>query len=731
MKSITLSLVPVTRNFSYSVAKHLDVRPKRLLQLLGLFVCTFIVFHVRAEEQQTLPEVKVVGKTDDVAERREASTQKVVLDRKEIEKLSAQNISEVLGKLPGVEIKGEAPRARGMSRDSVNILVDGERQASGSLVVFGALGRLPSSELERVEILRGSSAEFGGASSVTVNLVLKKVMPKRSTETRAGIGSRGGVTTYSLGWTENGGEGGFAWSLPISLIWSNSPLNTLTDRQDTNALGVRTLWQQDSLSGVSKLGHHAITPRLTWKSGSDSLTVSPMFFYGGPSSRNSNTVLTQYNVPATGTGLAFNGDRNSHEDSLSRVLRLRVDGEKHLGDSKLTGRAALTNSRRTSDVMRDVHDSLNVLTTFTESMLGIDNEVNTALRWDQPMGMHLLSLGAEYVKLNRDDQQIYGGGYVAQNNNVAASRDGILWVQDDWTPQQTFTLTTGLRAESMGLSADGVSQQHVGWLPSAAVRWEPVDKWVMRTSLGAGLKMPKVDEISNTTVRSLAANTPVEADKRGNPALRPERSVNFEAVLERYLAENAGVFGANLYVRSTRDFTERRVQLEGLRWVDRPYNEGNAIHWGAELDGKLRTDSLGWKGATVKAHLTLPHAQVNDTRLGITRMARDTPRYVLSMGLDQSLPKLQSSYGISVQHSALSETAIPGEQRGYTKARTQLDAFWLYQMTPQFKLRVAGQNLLAANTVRQNTLTSAGNDWQVSNTDRGYRSVFLTLEGRW
>ena len=700
-------------------------------RLAGLFVLFSTASSVWAEEPQTLPEVKVVGMADDVAERREASTQKVVLDRKEIEKLSAQNISEVLGKLPGVEIKRESPRARGMSRDSVNILVDGERQASGSLVVFGALGRLPSSELERVEILRGSSAEFGGASPITINLVLKKATPKRSTETRAGIGSRGGVTTYSLGWTENGGEGGFAWSLPVSLIWSNSPINSLVDRQDWNALGTRTLWQQDSLSGVNKLGHHSITPRLTWKSGSDNLTVSPMFFYGGPTTRDTNTVLSKYNVPATGAGLAFNGDRNSREDSLNRTLRLRVDGEKHLGDSKLTGRASVNNSRRSSSLIRDVHDSLNVLTTFTESMLSVDNEINTALRWDQMMGMHLLSLGAEYVKLNRDDQQIYGGGYVAQNNNVAASRDGILWVQDDWTPQSSVTLTAGLRAESMRLSADGASQQHVGWLPSVAVRWEPAEKWVVRSSLGAGLKMPKVDEISNAAVRSLAANTPVEADRRGNPNLLPERSVNFEAVLERYLAENAGVFGANFYVRSARDFTERRVQIEGLRWVDRPYNEGNAMHWGVELDGKLRTDSLGWKGATVKAHLTLPHAQVDDARLGIQRMARDTPHYVLSAGVDQSLPVLQSSYGISLQLSGRSETDIPGEQYAQAKAKATLDAFWLYKLTPQFKMRVAGQNLLAADTVRRSVFSSAGNTWQLGSTDGGYRSLIVTLEGRW
>lgn len=684
-----------------------------------------------AEEVQTLEEIKVTGKRDDVSERRESSTQKVVLDSKEIEKLSAQNISEVLGKLPGVELKGDKPSARGMSRDSVNILVDGERQANGSLVVFGALGRMPSGELERVEILRGSSAEFGGAAAVTVNLVLRKAVPKRFTESRAGIGSRGGVTNYQLGWTENGGDAGFSWSLPINLIWSNSPMNSSVDRQDWNALGVRTFWQQERLSGVTKLGHHGITPRLTWKWGSDSLTVSPMFFYGGPTTRDSNTALSQYAVPATGTGLAYNGDRISHENSLNQTLRLRVDGEKHLGDSKLTGRISATNSDRKSSVTRDVHDAFNVLTSFSENIRGIDNEYNTALRWDQPLGVHLLSLGAEYVKLSRDDKQNFSGGYVAQNHNVAASRDGTLWFQDDWTPQQSVTLTMGLRGESMGISADGVSQQHQALLPSVAVRWEPVDKWIVRTSLGAGMKMPKVDEISNAAIRSIAANTPVQADLRGNPNLRPERSVNFEAVLERYLPADVGVVGANLYVRSTRDFTERRVQLEGLRWVDRPYNEGDARHWGVELDGKLRTDKLGWKGATVKAHLTLPNAQVNDTRLGMTRMARDTPRYILSVGLDQSVPSLKSSYGVSVQHSALSETLIPGEQRGYTKAATKLDAFWLYQIDKEFKFRVAGQNLLAADNARQNTLTSAGNQWQVSNTDYGYRSVMFTLEGRW
>ncbi|MDP1870263.1 MAG: TonB-dependent receptor [Gallionella sp.] len=693
---------------------------KRLFSLLILSSGAVLVC---AEEIQTLDEIKVTGKRDDVSERRESSTQKVVVDRREIENMSVMTIADVIGKLPGVEIKGDAQRARGMTRDSVSVLIDGERQSSQA--VLGAMGRLPSGDLERVEILRGSSAEYGGASSVTVNLVMKKAIPKRSTEMRVGVGMRGNELNEQLAWTKNGGEGGFAWSLPIGLIWNNAPMSMQLDRQNSTA-GVRNLWQQESASALTKLGHHAISPRLSWKNGSDSFTVLPMFFYG-PMTRNTTSNLSAFTNPAAGTGQAYNGERLTRESGLSRTLRLRVEGEKHLGNAKLTARTSLNNNRRSSDTWRDVYSATNVLSSFSDHLLSQDNEWNSALRWDQSYGVSMMSVGAELVRLQRDDQQNFSG---AQASFLALSRDGILWVQNDWSPQASFTLTTGLRAENSALNSNGVSQQQTSWLPSLAARWEPLDKWVVRSSLGAGLKMPRLDEISNAAVPSIGANTPVEADKRGNPNLRPERSVNFEAVLEHYLAENAGVLGANLYVRSTQDFTERHVLLEGARWVDRPYNAGSAQHWGVELDGKIRTDSLGWKGASVKAHLTLPHAEVSDTQLGVTRMARDTPSFVFSMGLDQSLPKLKSTYGVTLQHSGRSATAIPGEQWGYTRARSQLDAFWLYQISPQYKVRMAGQNLLAADTVRQNNVTSAENAYQLSNSERGYRGVMLTLEGR-
>ncbi|MDD5057558.1 MAG: TonB-dependent receptor [Sideroxydans sp.] len=672
----------------------------------------------QAEEPQTLQEVTVTGKRDDVTERREATTQKVVLERKDIESMGVTTIGEVMGKLPGVEISvGGGHRARGMTRDSVLILIDGERSAGGSMGVASMLGRLPSGDLERVEILRGSSAEFGGAASVTVNMVMKKALPKSSTEGRLGLGKRGTETGGQLALTQTGGEGGFAWSLPVSLMWNNSPVNSALDRLDSTASPQTSA---ERTGGKFKMGHHSITPRLTWKDGSDSLTVSPLLFYS-PQDTNTTTELS--------AGGAASGSRVSSTSNLSRTVRLRVEGEKHVADTKFTARTALNSSKRNTDVTRSTYSAGNVLTgTTSDQNESREKEFNMALRVDKPMGgEHLLAVGVEHISMRRDQDQNFSGSAATYQ---VQEKQYIAWVQDDWMVREKTTLTYGLRGESIKLDASSSSLQRGQLMPSLAVRWEPQDKWVVRSSLGAGLKMPKLDEISDAATLGIT-NSPLDADKRGNPNLQPERSVNFEAVLERYLDGDSGLIGSNLYVRSTRDFTERRVQLETTRWVDRPYNEGRALHWGLELDGKLRTDSYGWKGATVKAHLTLPRARVNDTRLGITRDARDTPRYVLSAGLEGNLPKLQSSYGVSLQQSGRSVTEIPGEESAATQAKTTLDAFWLYRLTAQYKLRLSAQNLLAADTVRDLRFTQGGNVWQSHTVEGGYRTVMATLEGRW
>ncbi|MDD3465978.1 MAG: TonB-dependent receptor [Campylobacterales bacterium] len=682
-----------------------------------------------ADDAKTIEAIKITDTVDDVSERKDSNTQKIVIDKKEIASYGVMTVSDVLGKLPGVEIKNDAPRARGMSKDSVAILIDGERQISSGSVVFGAIGRLPPDELEKVEIVRGSSAEFGGSASVTVNLVLKKASPKSYTETRVGIGLRGSELAYMLGATQNGGDKNFAWSLPISLIWATTPFESSIERQNSTA-GTRTLWQYEDTKGKTDLGHHSITPKFTWKSGRDNITLSPMIFYG-PTQKNSDTDISEYADPINGTGLSYAGKRNSDEQGQNLVLRARLDGEKYFADSKLSGRFALSNGKKTSDVKRDSYDASNVLTKYVENNNITDNEINTGARLDKQLGSNMLSIGAEIISLRKSAKQDYSGGYVYQNNTTASTRDFAFWVQDDYGMTESATLTGGIRLENVALKADDTSKSYSALLPSIALKWEPTEKVVIRTSLGAGMKTPKVDEIANIVTTSIAANTPAEADSKGNPDLKPEKTLNYEAIAEYYLPQNAGVLGANIYARFTKDFVEHDIQQEGVRWVDRPYNQGNAKHWGVEFDAKTKTDAIGWKDATFKMHLTLPKSEVDDSRLGVKRIAKDTPFYIFSTGIDQSIPSLKTSFNITARYFSQSKTDLPGEQSGYTKAYSLVDASLLYQISQKMKLRLTGQNIFGHKTEKYNSLTYAGNSWQTYTTDKGYTSFMLALEGRW
>lgn len=673
-----------------------------------------------AAEEIRLKEVIVTSSSEgDIAERQQAATQKVIINRQDIEAMGALTINDVLGKLPGVDVGTPsangalAKRSRGMTRDSVQIFIDGELIPPGHTgMVQTTIGRLPSTELRQVEIIRGSSAEFGGSAPMSVHLVLNKPMARDSTDFKVTAGVRGDKPIVQTSYTKGGGDKTFSWSLPVTINHNEMPSSRQVSRLDNT--GVR---QEDSAQGNSKTDSFSFAPRLTWKSGSDNLTVNPMVFRSSGRGE-SDFVRSDLTTPA-------NSYTRQDNDSRSNAFnRLRANAEMFRQGVKYSGRLSVSDGEQSTDTLRTNRTDG---TQSQEQMRRQDVDLNGAFRLDWSAGQHILAANIEHANQQRDESQSNSG--LATETHEAWAKHWSAWVQDEWNPSAAVTVTTGLRGEVIRYAVDGSGQSHQRLLPSMALRLEPVQHWVLRSSLGTGIKTPRLDELTNQPVFSVNANTPLEPDRRGNPDLRPERSVNFEAALERYLPGEAGVIGVNAYLRHTEDFTERRVQQEGARWVDRPYNEGSARHWGMELDGKLRTDGLGWRGATFRAHLTVPRSEVQDERLGISRAARESPRYILSAGYDQTMA--DKSFGVSMQHNGRVLTQVPGEQAYETRRRIVFDAYALQKLNSALNLRLSLQNLLRADTRSQLDAFAPGSSWSLASTDKGVRTVLLSLEGKW
>ena len=303
------------------------------------FSALLVTAPLSAEETTTLQEVTVTASSDALGERQAAATQKTIIDRAEIEALGGLSIGETIRKLPGIDAAahsgdgGPTANARGMGRDSVQFLVDGERPSANARYALTTVGRLPSGELERIEILRGASAEHGSAAPITVNLIMKKTRPQASTAAKIAAGLRGDEANGQMTVSQGGGEQGFSWILPLTINHHATPLEKATTRQASSA-GSRTLWQEERESSPYRLDEFILSPRLSWRNAGDSLSLWPSF-YRNQGEKQSSFSRSAYTDPVNGTGLSDDGGRREHEESSMSIARLRVEGEMKLSGGKL------------------------------------------------------------------------------------------------------------------------------------------------------------------------------------------------------------------------------------------------------------------------------------------------------------------------------------------------------------------------------------------------------------
>ena len=253
-----------------------------------------------AEQPTTLQEITVTATSETEAERRAAVTQKTVIDRQEIEALGGLTVGEVIRKLPGIEAGahsgdgGPSANARGMGRDSVQFLVDGERPSANARYALTTVGRLPSGELERVEILRGASAEHGGGAPVTVNLIMRKARPTTSTAFKAAIGVRGDEPNGQFTLSQGGGDKAFSWILPLTINHHGMPLEKTTqppagERRDAQPVAGREGKQPIHAGRI----HRFAPPDLAEQRGQPVAVAQPLSQPGRAQQRNNPLGLCQ------------------------------------------------------------------------------------------------------------------------------------------------------------------------------------------------------------------------------------------------------------------------------------------------------------------------------------------------------------------------------------------------------------------------------------------------------
>lgn len=456
-----------------------------------------------------------------------------VISRRDIEDSGAQNLGQLLGTQPGLDVvqglRGQEVRMQGFAPDYVLILIDGQRTLGR---VNGAinLNRIATGDIERIEIVKGPSSSLYGSEALAgvINIITRKGQSKLATEvatTMGGLGQFDAEARLEGRWKQLHSE--------TSVAWHEG------DGYDLDPSNIATT--------ASRFEEFSANQRLRLGSQTTHIGLGVEYL-----------LRDQQGIDETATGAVFDRYNRTEVVALSAVAKVRA-GLWHIGGNLRLSQwedQFASDQRKASDL--DTH--------------GVSQErlAEGKLQFDRPFG------AAHHVVAGIDT---LGQLLIADRLSETGERaQAALFVQDDVVIPGLANVTV-----SPGLRATYDSQFGSNVAPKLATRWDPHEDLALRASYGIGFRAPGFRELLLNF-----ENPGVGYRVDGNPELDPETSVGLNMSAQftptRSLSATAAVFHNEIENLIT---TELRTIEDGTQMFSY-INVGAARTMGAE-------SQISWK----------------------------------------------------------------------------------------------------------------------------------------
>ena len=700
-------------------------------------------------DQQKLDRVQVDGRASDDAQRRAATASKIIIGREEIERFGDSTIGEVLKRLPGVTTGGRPGRGgdirmRGMGNGYTQILVNGERMPPGF-----SLDQLPPDQIERIEILRAPTAEYGArAIAGTINIVLREALQKYSNDLRLSVAEERGKLRPNIGWTRND-KFGPSENAGAYNITMNATRNERID--DVNSTATTHLLSTGEESTIVNHGHNSaaneslnINARLQWKAfGGDSFSLQPFIVVSKGSSDNVFDQTQTNCSPDPMSQIRCLNYNHAHTESDNRSAMGRLHGQwtHKLDDTtKLEVRGAIGTMKGhgTSEREEDQNDTL--YRTQDDSNDSRHRSWSLASKLSRQMANeHSLVAGleAEGQNLNQTRITLQNGLPLPAlqdfgDNLSASTQRYAYYAQDEWNVGKQWGFYAGLRGETIetksgnnGSNAGSpVDNRSSVWTPLLHAVWKfgENSRDQVRASLTRSYRSPNLnDMIARPNINSQYAcpdnalcgpNVVNYPDRMGNPELKPEVARGLELAYENYLSKG-GIISANFFYRRIQDLIRNEAQLETVswasvpRWVSRPRNIGDATTYGVELEAKFRLDQFIEDALPVnlRSNVSLFRSKV-DQIPGPHNTLDQQPQGTMNLGFDYRLHSLPLTLGGNFNYTPAYQIQQTELQLTSLDKKRVYDAFALWTFSPTVALRVSATNLMPLNYFTGSVITT-------------------------
>lgn len=445
-----------------------------------------------------------------------------VITQEDIQKLGATDVYSALRLASNLDVTsagmaGHNVMIRGMSTNHTLILIDGKRTAGEDTSVTQnvyALDRLSLSNIERIEIVRGTaSAQYGSdALGGVINIITKK-SEKPSVTVGVSTGTESVNNYYHI---DFGKQGKFAST--FDMRFSDMRKNMEDGDEGSNYYGPV---QDFNFSGTYDLT----------KDKKLDLTLG---YYNEDTKADYADALTMGKL---------NKDKKEWYDYKRYDVSLGYSGKTDSGDYML--RTFYSRLDKANDMF---YSSVNMMSSAVTPKYDWDKA--TYILWgvegknSQQIGEHhMLTFGGEYRKNSVEGTRMGDGG--DNIHNVTQSGNGVdvtkqysekdvsnyaLYVQDEWMPNEKWLIIPSLRYDHDSSFGGELT-------PKIGATYFIKDNSRLKFNLGKGFKAPTISELYMNMHRAMG---PMTVNVYGNPDLQPEESTSWDISYEAELNNNWG-----------------------------------------------------------------------------------------------------------------------------------------------------------------------------------------------
>lgn len=583
------------------------------------------------------------------------------------------NAHEMVLRLPGFAFD-DGDEIRGFEGGGGNVLIDGQRPTSKTDDLEEILRRLPASQVERIDVIRGGAPGIDmQGKSVIANVVRKQ------------------------------GVGGFRGLFAVAT-------NHIYDGRDLHGMRLELSgdkdgrsWETSARYGFGADDGAGDGPGIRIRPDGEVLRRSDIDSEG---TEGNYTLTGAYAQPLAGGKVRLNarhfGAKFKFEQdeviSFPAPGLITIDDNVRVFENEIGGRFDRDFGARTKLELIGLHQTRDREVTSQSAfgsnggLFALERETSETIgrsvlkyRFNDKLS---LEAGAEGAFNKLDSTTIYTENGVPQDlpaaNVTVEEKRGELFGKAVWRPTPQWTVEGGLRFEGSKISSDGdvdlEKTLHFA-KPRLLISWSPTQNTQLRTRFERVVgQLDFADFVADSSFNSGSGVT------AGNPDLEPEQAWVAEvAVEQRFLGDGVLVLTARHSELS--DVVDvGPLPGPGGAVFDSPTNIGSGTKDELSAELTLPLARFGLKGAQLKGDITKRWSSVKDPTTGRKREISDLHPLDWNATFSHDLPQWRLSYGVDA-FGAWRETSYRVALIETVKLKTYVRPFAEWRPRPDIQVR--------------------------------------------